>query len=53
VSSSTFLVFEDRPSDSPYVERVWRSRSTRAGRFLSVAASHCELVITSHRGESA
>jgi AraC-like DNA-binding protein len=52
VSSSTFLVFEDRPSDSPYVERVWRSRSTRAGRFLSVAASHCELVITSHRGET-
>ena len=46
MSSSTFLVFEDRPSDSPFVERVWRAHSTRAGRFLSVASSHCELVIS-------
>jgi AraC-like DNA-binding protein len=51
VSSSTFLVFEDRPSDSPFVERIWRSHSTRAGQFLSVAASHCELVISSIRGK--
>ena len=41
-----FLRFEDRPSDSPFVERVWRCRSERAGTFLSVAASHCELVVT-------
>ena len=45
-----FLAFEDRPSDSPFVERVWRCRSERAGTFLSVAASHCELVVTRHRG---
>jgi hypothetical protein len=45
-----FLVFEDRPSDSPFVERVWRCHSERAGTFLSVAASHCELVVTRHRG---
>jgi AraC-like DNA-binding protein len=45
-----FLAFEDRPSDSPYVERVWRCRSARAGTFLSVAATHCELVLTRHRG---
>jgi hypothetical protein len=32
------------------VERIWRSRSTRAGSFLSVAASHCEIVVTRHRG---
>ena len=44
------LVFEDRPSDSPFVERVWRCHSERAGTFLSVAASHCELVVTRHRG---
>src|SRR5262245_49300911 len=43
------LVFEDRESDSPLVERVWRSRSERAGTFLSVAAPHCELVVTRHR----
>jgi hypothetical protein len=44
-------VFEDRPSDSPLVERVWRCHSERAGTFMSVAASHCEMVLTRHRGK--
>jgi hypothetical protein len=26
-----FLIFDDRPSDSPFVERVWRCHSERAG----------------------
>jgi hypothetical protein len=52
-STSDILVFEDRSSDSPFVERIWRSHSTRAGTFLSVAASHCELVITRLRGRVA
>lgn len=47
---ASFLVFEDRPSDSPLVERIWRSYSTRAGTFLSVAASHCEIVVMRRRG---
>ena len=42
--------FEDRPSDSPFIERVWHSHSERAGSFVSVAATHCELVVTRHRG---
>jgi hypothetical protein len=42
----TLLVFEDRRTDSPLVERVWRSRSGRSGRFASVAASHWEMVVT-------
>jgi AraC-like DNA-binding protein len=46
-----FLTFEDRPSDSPFVERVWRCRSERAGRFLSVASSHWEMVVTHYGGE--
>lgn len=40
------LVFEDRESDSPYVERVWRSHSERAGTFVSVAASHLQMVVS-------
>jgi hypothetical protein len=52
MSSEALLVMEYRPSDSPFVERIWRSRSTRAGRFLSVAASHCEMVVTRLRGET-
>ncbi len=51
MSQGTFLVFEDRPSDSPLVERIWRCHSERAGTFLSVAASHCEMVLTRHQGK--
>jgi AraC-like DNA-binding protein len=44
------LVFEDRESDSPFVERVWRAHSERAGTFVSVAASHLEMVVSRVRG---
>ena len=37
---------EDRASDSPFVERVWRCHSEGAAPFLSIAASHCELVVS-------
>jgi AraC-like DNA-binding protein len=47
---SRFIVFEDRLSDSPFVERVWRCRSERSDTFLSVAACHFEMVVTRHRG---
>ncbi len=45
-----FLVFNERTSDSPFVERIWRSRSAAAGAFLSVASSHFEMAVTRHRG---
>jgi Helix-turn-helix domain len=41
-----FLRFCDRPSDSPYIERVWRGRSDGGGPFVSVAAGHLEMVVT-------
>jgi hypothetical protein len=44
------LTFNDRPSDSPFVERVWRSQSHSDGVFLSVAASHFEIAVTRHKG---
>jgi hypothetical protein len=47
------IVFDDqRPSDSRFIERVWRCHSEGAGRFLSVAASHLEMVVTRHRGKT-
>ena len=49
---SIFIIFEDRPSDSPFVERVWRCHSERAGTFHSMAASQCEMVVTRHRGKT-
>jgi len=41
-----FLTFEDRPSSSAYVERIWRSYSTAAGVFHSIAEGNIELVVT-------
>ena len=46
------LVFDDRPSDSPFVERIWRSHSERAGTFHSIAACHWEMVVTRHEGKT-
>jgi AraC-like DNA-binding protein len=43
---------DDRASDSPYIERVWRCHSERAGTFLSVASNHWEMVITFLQGRS-
>lgn len=40
------LSFEDRRSDSPLIEGVWRSRSTGVGLFQSIAESNLELVIS-------
>ena len=45
-----FIIFEDRPSDSPFVERVWRSHSERADSFSSVATPHWEMVVSKCRG---
>src|SRR5215471_2206436 len=42
---------EDRPSDSPFVERVWRCHSEGAAPFLSIAASRCELVVSRLEGK--
>lgn len=49
---SAVIVFEDRASDSALIERVWRCRSERAGRFLSVASPHWEMAVTRLRGQT-
>lgn len=47
-----FFVFDDRPSDSPFVERIWRCHSENAGSFHSIASPHWEMVVTRHRGRT-
>lgn len=49
---SEFIHFEDRPSDHPFVEKVWRCRNERADSFLSVAANNFEMVLTRLGGKS-
>jgi hypothetical protein len=43
--------FDERVSDSPYVERIWWARSERTGDFLSIAASQWEMVVSTYQGE--
>jgi hypothetical protein len=38
--------FDERLSDSPFVERIWRTQSDRGGPFLSIAASRFEMAVT-------
>jgi diadenosine tetraphosphatase ApaH/serine/threonine PP2A family protein phosphatase len=46
------IIFEDRLSDSPFIERVWRSHSGRPGTFRSIAASTFEMVVSRHGGRT-
>jgi AraC-like DNA-binding protein len=48
---SEFFHLEDRASDHPFVEKVWRCHTDRGDTFLSVAANSCEMVITRLRGK--
>jgi hypothetical protein len=52
MTDANFIVFNERLSDSPFVERVWRCHSERAGRFLSVASTHAELVVSRVAGRT-
>lgn len=46
------IFFDDeRPSDSPFVERVWCSHSEGTHPFLSIAVSRLELVVTRLQGQ--
>ena len=45
--------FEERLSDSPFVERIWRAQTERTGPFLSIATSHWEMVISKYHGNIA
>ncbi len=48
-----FIIFdEDRPSDSPFVERVWRCHSEGTGTFHSIGACNWEMVVTRHEGKT-
>lgn len=50
--NSEFIHFEDRASDHPFVEKVWRCHSDRADTFLSVAANNFEIAITRLEGKT-
>jgi AraC-like DNA-binding protein len=51
-NKSEFIYFEDRDSDHPFIEKVWRCHSERADNFLSVAANNFEMAITRLGGKT-
>ena len=51
MNPSELIVFEDRSSDSRFVERIFRSHTTRSGSFVSLAHSHCGLVFSRWRDQ--
>ena len=44
--------FEERGSDSSFVELIWRNRSQNGGPFTSIAVSHWQLVVTRYEGRT-
>jgi hypothetical protein len=46
------LMCDERQSDSPFVERIWRSQSEQAASFISMAESHWSIVVTRYLGRS-
>lgn len=46
------LICEERLSDSPYVETIWRGHSQDGGAFISMASSHSNLVVTRIAGRT-
>src|SRR5215213_6725738 len=46
------FTFDERQSDSPFVEKIWRAQSERTGDFLSVAASQWEMVVSTYQSQT-
>jgi AraC-like DNA-binding protein len=46
------IIFQSRLSESPLVERVWRSRCEQPGMFTSMALNRVQLVVWSQDGKT-
>jgi AraC-like DNA-binding protein len=44
--------FDERPSESPFIEKIWHTQSDRSGLFISSASTHSELVVTRYQGKT-
>jgi AraC-like DNA-binding protein len=46
------FTIEDRLSDSPFVERIWRAQGERTGSFRSIAMSGWEMVVSRYQDKT-
>ena len=44
--------FEERLSDSPFVQSIWCAQSERSGSFISTAAIHWEISLVKYKGKT-
>jgi AraC-like DNA-binding protein len=52
MTNSRPLNVDFRLSDSPLVETIWRSHSSEAGPFVSIASSRWEMIVAQHDGRT-
>jgi hypothetical protein len=52
MNNSDAFVVEERPSESPFVEKVWLNNQGGPSAFTSVANANCELVFTTQQGRT-
>jgi len=46
------FILEERPSDSSFVQAIWRNESEHSESFISTAGTHWEMVWMRHKGQS-
>lgn len=46
------FIRKERPSESTFVETIWHARCACPGMFISVAATHWEMVVTRYHGNT-
>src|SRR5512135_2782220 len=46
------FVCEERPTDFPFIDTIWRSQSDYEGSFISMAESQVSLVVTKYKGRA-
>jgi AraC-like DNA-binding protein len=51
-AKSMKFFFEERPSDSPFIEKIWYAQSEQGREFTSVAETHSEIVIARYEGKT-
>jgi hypothetical protein len=46
------FIVEERPSDSPLIEKIWRTQSKYSGTFISQAEIRSEIIVITHKGKT-
>jgi len=50
--ATQLFAFDIRASDSPFIEKIWRTRSVPVETFISAAEPHWEMVVTTRCGNT-